>query len=165
MTSAYGINITLHVFAAVFWLGGLFYLALVGAPALRAVEPPALRAELFRRIGERSRTLGWIALAVLLVTGVENLRARGLLSAAVLGDSSFWRESYGGVLAWKLWAVAFMLVVQALHDFQVGPRASRAQVGSPEAARLGRRASWLARLSVLAGVVILFAAIRLTRGF
>ncbi|MFQ5747715.1 MAG: DUF4149 domain-containing protein [Gemmatimonadota bacterium] len=162
--SAYGINVTVHVFAAVFWLGGLFHLALVGAPVLRRVEPDSLRAELFRRLGERSRTAGWIALGILVLTGIENLRVRGLLTGAVLGDPGFWREPYGRVLAWKLGAVVFMLVVQALHDFVVGPRASGLDASSPEAALIRRRAAWLARLSAVAGVVILIAAVRLARG-
>ena len=46
--SLYFINVTIHVFAALLWLGGMFFLAAVGAPVLRRVEPPALRAELFR---------------------------------------------------------------------------------------------------------------------
>ena len=39
----YNLVVTLHVLAALFWLGGMFFLALVGAPVLRAVEPPELR--------------------------------------------------------------------------------------------------------------------------
>jgi uncharacterized membrane protein len=49
--SFYFVNVTVHVFAALLWLGGMFFLAVVGAPVLRSVEPPELRAQLFRRLG------------------------------------------------------------------------------------------------------------------
>ncbi len=85
----YLLNVTVHVLAAVLWLGSMFFLALVGAPVLRRVEPPATRAALFRELGIRYRTLGWITLAVLLVTGVLNLQFRGVLTAVSMGSRHF----------------------------------------------------------------------------
>jgi len=160
--SLYFINVTVHVFAALLWLGGMFFLALVGAPVLRAVEPPELRALLFRRLGERFRTTGWIAIGVLLVTGTLNLHFRGMLN--MLGSGGFWATPYGTSLAWKLGAVAGMLIVQAVHDFHLGPAASRLVPGSAEMLAARRRASWLARISAVLGVIVVIAAVRLARG-
>jgi uncharacterized membrane protein len=162
--TGYFINVTIHVFAALFWLGGMFFLAAVGAPVLRKVEPPELRAALFRRLGEQFRAVGWVAIAVLLVTGVLNLHFRGLLSRTVLGSAEFWDSRYGTSLAWKLGAVAAMLLIQAIHDFYVGPAASRAAPGSPGMAVLRRRAALLARASAVFGIIIVIAAVRLARG-
>ena len=39
----YYASVSVHVLAAMLWLGGMFSLAVVGAPVLRRVEPPALR--------------------------------------------------------------------------------------------------------------------------
>ena len=78
--SWYWVNVTVHVFAALLWLGGMFFLGVVGAPVLRNVEDPALRRDLFVALGERFRTVGWVAIAVLLVTGVLNLWLRGILT-------------------------------------------------------------------------------------
>lgn len=102
MSPLYHLNVTLHVLAALLWLGGMFFLAVVGAPVLRALEPPSLRAEVFRRLGERFRTVGWIAIGVLIATGIGNLWFRGLLSWERLGDGAFWSGRYGTALAWKL---------------------------------------------------------------
>lgn len=162
--SLYHVNVTLHVLAALLWLGGMFFLAAVGAPVLRKVEPPALRAELFRQLGEKFRDVGWIAIGVLLVTGTLNLRFHNLLSWSVLGTASFWALPYGRALAWKLGAVVTMVTVSALHDFVLGPRASRARPGSPEALRARRRAAWLARFNAIVGLVLVVAAVRLARG-
>jgi uncharacterized membrane protein len=76
--SWYFVSVTIHVLAAMLWLGGLLFLAAVGAPVLRRVEPASLRAELFERLGTQFRNVGWVAIAVLVVTGVANLYFRGL---------------------------------------------------------------------------------------
>lgn len=160
----YLLNVTVHVLAAIIWLGGMFFFALVGAPVLRGVTPPELRAALFRQLGEQFRTVGWIAIAVLLATGVLNLHLRGLLTSGVLVSSAFWRTPYGHTLAVKLGAVAAMLVIQSVHDFHFGPAASRAAAGSEEALRLRRTAAMLARGSAAIALVLLYAAVRLARG-
>jgi len=162
--SAYYINVTIHVFAALLWLGGMFFLAAVGAPVLRKVEPPELRAALFRDLGQQFRKVGWIAIAILIITGLVNLHFRGMLSMDILGSADFWRTRYGTALAWKLGAVTAMLIVQAIHDFSVGPAASRAAPNSPELLVLRRRAALLARLSAVLGIIVVIAAVRLARG-
>lgn len=164
MTALYYANVTLHVLAALLWLGGMFFLAAVGAPVLRSVEPPELRIELFRRLGERFRTVGWGAIAVLLLTGVMNLHYRGLLSTEIWGSREFWRTGLGQALAWKLGAVAAMLLISTVHDFLTGPAAARLRPGSPAALSARRRAAWLARINAIVGVVVVIAAVRLARG-
>jgi putative copper resistance protein D len=159
----YYANVTVHVLAALLWLGGMFFLGVVGAPVLRKVEPPALRAELFRLLGERFRTVGWGAIGVLIVTGLLNLHYRGLLSTTLL-DAAFWGSAYGRALAWKLSSVLAMIGVSALHDFSFGPAAGRVPPGTPEAVILRRRAALLARVNALLGVVVVIAAVRLARG-
>jgi putative copper resistance protein D len=148
-----------------FWLGGMFFLGVVGAPALRRLEPAELRQQVFHGLGVRFRALGWWAIAVLVATGVLDLRLRGWLAwDGVLGSSAFWATAAGHALAWKLGIVATMLVVSAVHDFVLGPRAGLAAPGSPEAIALRARAAWAARLNALLGVALVLAAVRLARG-
>lgn len=162
--SLYLTSVTLHVLAALFWLGGMFFLAAVGAPVLRSVEPAGLRADLFRRVGTRFRAAGWMAIAVLIVTGVTNLALRGVLDAETLGSGVFWRGRYGQVLAWKLALVTAMVSLAAIHDFALGPLASRHPPDSQRARTARRRASWLARVNVVLGVALVLVAVRLARG-
>lgn len=165
MSTIYYVNVTIHVLAAMLWLGGMFFLGVVGAPILRAVEPPALRQRLFQQLGTRARALGWWAITVLLVTGVLNLYLRGWLHwRGVLGSPAFWRTATGIALAAKLAAVAVMVLVSAVHDFVLGPMAGRLGAGTPEAIAFRRRAALLARANALIGVVIVVAAVRLARG-
>lgn len=165
MPVGYYVNVTVHVLAAMFWLGGMLFLGLVGAPVVRGVEPPELRQRLFHQLGLRFRRVGWWAIAALLVTGLINVRYRGWLHwSGVLGADAFWRTMPGHALAIKLAAVAAMLIVSAVHDFAIGPRAGRAVAGSPRAIVLRRRAALLARINALLGVVVVVAAVRLARG-
>lgn len=164
MYTLYYINVTIHVLAAMLWLGGMFFLGVVGAPVLRAVEPPALRQQLFQQLGTRARSLGWWAIAILLITGTLNLHFRGWLHwSGVLGSADFWRTGTGVALALKLLAVTTMLIVSGVHDFILGPMAGRLTAGSPEALAFRRRAALLARGNALLGIVIVIAAVRLAR--
>jgi putative copper resistance protein D len=160
----YDLNVTVHVLAAFLWLGGMLFLAAVGAPVLREIESPELRSRLFKRIGERFRWVGWICIVILLVTGVGNLHFRNLLRWEVLGDAGFWGTRYGTTLAWKLASVFVMLAIQAVHDFVHGPRASRATPESPDFATLRHRAAWMARVNAVVGIFLIFMAVKLARG-
>jgi copper resistance protein D len=161
----YYLNVTLHVLAAMLWLGGMFFLGIVGAPVLRTVEPPPLRQQLFQALGARFRLVGWWAIGVLLVTGVINLYYRGWLHwSGVLGSADFWRTNLGHALAGKLIAVALMISISAIHDFVHGPQAGRAMPGSREAIGFRKRAALFARINAILGVLLVVAAVRVARG-
>jgi len=165
LSAPYFAAVTVHVLAAMLWLGGMLSLAVVGAPVLRRVEPPALRQQLFQELGRRYRSVGWWAIGTLVVTGAVNLYFRGWLRwEGALGDAAFWRTGVGHALAVKLVAVGAMVVVSALHDFVLGPAAGRAPTGTASAVALRRRAALLARLNAAIGVVVVLAAVRLSRG-
>lgn len=164
MSWLYYANVSVHVLAAMIWLGGMLFLGLVGAPVLRSVEPPEARQRLFRDIGLRFRGVGWTAIAILVVTGIANLHFRGWLHwDEVLGDPAFWATGTGKALGIKLVLVAAMLVSQGFHDFIHGPRASALRPGSTEAQAARRRAMLLARTNAVIGVLVVIAAVRLAR--
>ena len=75
--TAYVASVYLHILAAATWVGGIIFLVAVIVPSLRKLDAttagPMLRATVFR-----FRALGWVAFAVLLVTGLYNLHARGI---------------------------------------------------------------------------------------
>lgn len=131
----------IHVLAAVTWLGGMLFIALVLVPVSRRVPDPRLRVDLISQTGKRFRAVGWIALGLLVVTGILILSRRPWLLRAP---------------AFQLKAVLVVLGLglSALHDFVLGPRAS----GLPPADTAPRRrVTWLARINMLLvlGVVLL----------
>ena len=164
MRELYYVNVTIHVLAAMLWLGGMFFLGAVGAPVLRGIEPPPLRQRLFHDLGLRFRRIGWWAIAVLIITGILNLHFRGWLHwHGVLASPAFWRTPVGHALAGKLTVVALMVSSSAIHDFIFGPRAGRAAPGSPAAIAMRKRAVQLARANAILGVILVIAAVRLAR--
>jgi putative copper resistance protein D len=134
-----------HVLAAVTWLGGMLFIALVLVPVARRLPDDEFRVRLISDLGRRFRTVGWIAIGALVVTGLGNLWLRPEL----LGVPRF---------HWKVGLVVLALALSVLHDFVLGPRAGRP--GADAGAR--RRASWFARLNVLVvlAVVALGLALR-----
>jgi len=165
MPTLYYVSVTLHLLAAFFWLGGMLFLAAVGAPVLRTVEPPELRQRLFHVLGTRMRGPGWVAIGTLLVTGTLNLHYRGWLRwDGGLGTGAFWATPLGTALAIKLVSVTLMVGTSAWHDFVLGPRAGVAVPGSAEALRLRRQTALLGRVSAVIGLVLIGAAVRVARG-
>jgi uncharacterized membrane protein len=164
MHALYILSVSLHILAALLWLGGMLFLAVVAAPVLRGLEPAALRARLFQALGVRFRLVGWIAIGVLVITGLVSLHYRNVLRPDVLGDPAFWGSGFGRALGWKLAAVTAMIALSAVHDFALGPAASRADPASAEAQRYRRWSTWIARLNALVGLALVHVAVRLARG-
>lgn len=155
--------VTLHVLSAMVWIGGVLFLALVGAPALRRVEPAELRARLFEEIGMRFRYVGWGAVTVLLVTGTWIMQLRGWLAWGLLSNPDFWRGATGSALGWKLGLVTVMLVLSLWHDVALSPAKARELAQRPDGAAMRRRLVLLARLGGVAAIGVVIAAVQLAR--
>ena len=160
--TAYVASVYLHILAAATWVGGIIFLVAVAVPSLRKLDKsaaePMLRATVFR-----FRAVGWIAFAVLTATGLYNLHVRFGLSA--LTDSAFLATAPGKALVVKLAGFALVLVLSAVHDFSIGPRALAAlEQGSPEAQRLRKQTGWIGRINGLVTLVIVLCAVIVVRG-
>lgn len=127
----------IHVLAAVTWLGGMLFIALVLVPVTRRLQDPQLRADLVSQTGKRFRTVSWGALALLVATGLVILARRPWL----LRVPAF---------QLKVTLVILALALSVLHDFVLGPRIGNLP---PALTAPRRRLSWLARVNVL---VVLF---------
>ena len=161
--TTYVASVYLHLLAAATWVGGIIFLVAVVVPSLkkldRAAAAPMLRATVFR-----FRTVGWIAFSVLFVTGLYNLHARGL-GWTELTDPAFRATSSGKALLVKLASFAVVVVLQAVHDFSIGPRALTAmETDAPEAARLRKTTGMIGRINGVVTLVIVLCAVILVRG-
>lgn len=134
----------IHVLSAITWIGGMFFIALVAVPVTRRMTDASLRGTLIQQMGVRFRAVGWIALTLLVVTGLINLWIYPFL----LSSPRF---------LWKLGLVIWALLLSAIHDFVLGPRAGAAD--ADDAARL--RASWIARINMAVAIVIVLLGLSL----
>lgn len=166
MHALYLVSVWLHVIAAITWIGGMLFLVMVVVPWLRHGDR-AVAATLLRETGARFRNVGWACFAIALVTGTFQLWVRGVR----LGDfvrSEWLASELGRTVVLKLAIFALVLLVSAVHDFAIGPRAALAierDPGSPRAERLRRRASLLGRANVGFALVLVALGVGLVRGW
>jgi uncharacterized membrane protein len=103
--------VIVHLLAATVWVGGSVALVFAGVPAIRVLEGEH-RGRAMRELGLRWRTLGYGALLVAVLTGVELARH----------DWSEGRSPFQTVLWIKVGAVACLIAASYLHNFVYGPR-------------------------------------------
>jgi uncharacterized membrane protein len=133
-----------HVLSAIIWVGGMLFIALVLVPTARALGDATFRTRLIQESGYRFRTIGWIALALLVVTGLLNLWFQPFLLRAPR-------------FHWKLGLVVLTLILSGFHDGVLGPRAGRP--GADPSVRL--RASWVARANVVVALAVVLLGLSL----
>ena len=150
----------LHLLAAISWIGGTIFLSVVLVPVLKR-EPFALqKALLFRTIARRFRAVVWGAIAVLLFTGPLLQHQQGI----PITDPSGWPM----VLAVKLGLVTILLLLTLTHDLILGPRVGWiVQLPTESRTRFDHTlvlwSPWVARLSLVLALAVLFAAVVLVR--
>jgi len=168
MQTVHFVAILLHILAAIVWIGGMVFLGAVLIPVLRRSRSssPGQYTELIHRTGTRFRNVGWACLLILVLTGLVNLTRWGV-GFERLVSAELWASTWGHILAMKLALVAAALAMSGVHDFVVGPRATRTlreAPGSKEAGRLRRIAGWMGRANLLIAVLVVALGIMLVRG-
>lgn len=166
MQLIYLFSVWLHILAAAVWIGGMVFVALVLVPVIRQPENQGVAASLVQVTGQRFRSVGWLCLFLLLLTGAVNLYYRGF-SVSELWSAELWQSPFGLVLGLKLFLFGSVLVLSCVHDFAIGPRATalwRNQPTSVEARRLRRQASWIGRVNLLLALAVVALGIMLARG-
>lgn len=108
--------LALHVLAASVWVGGSIILIFVVIPFARTLEGEA-RALALREVGRGWRWLGWGAMAVAVVTGLQLAIADGAFDDA--------GSDFDAVLVVKIGLVALLVAGAVTHDFVLGPRLAR----------------------------------------
>ena len=104
---------------------------------------------------------------MLIITGIANLEFRGYKISGMF-DGSLWQGYFGNILAVKLGVFGIILILSAVHDFYIGPKATATWQHEPDSAaakKLRKQASWIGRINLLLGLAIVFMAIMLVRGF
>jgi putative copper export protein len=116
--------VTVHLLAAGVWFGGSTALVFVGVPAIRTLEGEP-RGRAMKALGLRWRPIGYGALLVAALTGIE-LAARD------------WRHTAAFQIVLGVKAVVFccLLLVSYLHNFVLGPRVqAEVRAGGPQPTR------------------------------
>lgn len=162
----YHLSVFIHIISAIFWIGGMLFTAGVLVPASRHELLKDKKGAFFTLIGKKFSRISWVLFIILIVTGITNLLMSGY-SSDVLLTASFWTDIFQGNLFIKLLLFAAVLIISGIHDFYAGPKAAELmdkQHDQPQTKRMRKFSSWLGRLNLLLGLIILYYAMRLLRG-
>jgi len=154
----------IHIIIACFWIGGMLFTAAILVPATRK-RLANQRGLLFTELGTRFSRLSWILFPILFITGVTSLLGRGFTVEELL-SIEFWHSRYGATLFNKLFTFSLMLIVAALHDFWLGPKAASLMESNPDGIKTKsyrKASSWGGRINLILGLIILYFAVSLVR--
>lgn len=98
----------LHLIGVMIWAGGFFYLLMALVPALSGGKASEDRKSLIQQVIANFRRVSWIAIALIVVTGVMNIMSRVTLAAGM--DM----KAYMRILSIKLLIVLALIVHQAV---------------------------------------------------
>lgn len=79
-------TVSLHLLAAVMWIGGMLFLSVVFAPLVRNGNVNPMFPAVFRAAAQRFRPVVWTAMVVLVMTGLVLVHQRGVS----LADLAHW---------------------------------------------------------------------------
>lgn len=105
-----------HIMSAITWIGGQLFILIILLPIMRTALPRNERTLLFARVGQRYAVVSWIALTLLVVTGILNGERRGIDWTRLTASS------YGQILLAKLILVAVVIVITLVHALYFGRR-------------------------------------------
>ena len=110
--------------------------------------------------GIKFRFYGWIALIVLIITGVLNLYLKGFELTVY-----FFKETrYGALLSYKILLFGIVLLVSGIHDFYIGRAAIKSMQNNNPDSTLKIIARWSGRINLLLSLIIAFLGVMLSRG-
>ena len=149
----------LHVVAAITWIGGMVFLSVVVLPVFRRGSFGADRRLLFQTLARRFRIVVWMTIVLLIVTGPLLVSSK----TGTVEASEEWRS----LLHVKVWLVAGLVLLTAVHDFWLGPFVGRLRRNgsdsSPADQLVVRLSVVVARSGLVLALAVLFIAVALAR--
>jgi putative copper export protein len=145
----------IHLIAAVTLMGGLVFSQFVLNPAAQQNQADQKFKEVVRLAGRRFRTIAWVCLITLILTG----------SYQMLNESGSARieTTWGVVLMLKIFLFVIVFGLILIHDFIIDPHApSLKKTPNPSPSAPSSRADNLQKVIILMTLAVLLVASYLT---
>ncbi len=133
----------------------MLFLILVIMPSIR--NNPQ-RRQLLYAMGIRFRTVGWIALALLLITGISNMYFRGISLSEITANG------YGRLFGYKICVFLLIIGISFYHDFFVGPKGVSEIENEASRKRFVKIAKIIGQLNLLLALIAAGIGIIIVRG-
>mgnify|MGYP003489718046 FL=1 len=156
----YVLSVFTHIVSACIWLGGMLFLILAFIPGIKN-HPD--KVDLIAYVSLKFRTVGTVALILLLITGLYQLEFRG-----VQWNIDFFMTTFGKIVALKLLIFIGIILISIVHDYFLGSKAIEAWKKDPEHAetiRLRNSSRMMGRISFLFAILAVFLGVLLSRGW
>ena len=142
----------IHLAAAIALIGGLMFSQFVLTPVARNTPSDSKAREVVRLSGRRFRTIAWVSLIILILTGAYQM----------LNESGAARieTTWGVVLMLKLFLFIIAFGLLLIHDFIIDPYAPSSQDASPPASSptIPARADTLQKAVIVMTLAVLLVA-------
>lgn len=164
MTALHTLNSLLHLFGLALWLGSIGFFLVVYGPAVHQLEA-GLGVKMLNRGRISFETVSWIAIVLVLLTGIVSIVLRSQATTMPLA------QSYITGLAIKLFLFIAMLVHHCLQVFKYGPKLSALTAHAPAHSSIWPeelRAQWqrwftLLKINATLGPIVMLMGLMLTR--
>jgi uncharacterized membrane protein len=161
MKEFYFISVFIHILSACVWIGGMIFLALVLIPSIQNNPEKAL---LIHTVGVKFRTIGWVALWLILLTGLYNMQFRQV----EFSFSELTESHYGKMIFYKLIIFFVTILLSITHDFYIGTKATELWMQKADENKVKRFrtwARWAGRMNLLLALAAAGLGIAIVRGF
>jgi len=145
------VSVWLHLLGVVVWIGGLMYQAHVLIPAVRRNRDAALTDML-----RRGRRVTWVAIALVVLTGLYNVTLLGPLDRVLQSGAAL-------LLALKFMLVLAAVAVAGQRDFAQVPRLARTVAAGDDPNSALSAIAWMDRVVLLLAVVIVYLGLAVSR--
>ncbi len=157
----YVLSVFIHIVSACIWLGGMLFLILAFIPGIKN-HPD--KVDLIASVSLKFRTIGTIALVLLLISGYIQLEYRG-----IQWDIDFFlNNTFGKIAGLKILVFIGIILISIFHDYFLGSKAIEAWKKDPEHSetlRLRNLSRLMGRTSFLLAIIAVFLGVLISRGW
>lgn len=155
-------TVWLHLLAVAVWIGPQIFMFAAAIPAIREIGDRELRARVMRTVVTRFGYMAWVALGVIVLTGISNI----FQTTDDFGHVFDYDYRYAQVFSTKMTVLGATVLLTAVHTWVVGPQQLRlAEDPNPDeaqVARLRRTSMIISSLVLLGSITVLFLGALLT---
>lgn len=154
----YRISVFLHIFAFSIWFGGMIFISLILRPSImRRQDYPEILDVVARKF---SKITWFFIFPVLFVSGFFNSYFR----TGEINPFEWSQYAPGKIALVKFHLFILILILSALHDFKLGPKAVELMKSNANPEKFRKLSGIVGRVNFLLGIVMLILGILLVRG-
>jgi Predicted integral membrane protein len=154
----YRISVFLHIFAFSIWFGGMIFISLILRPSImRRQDYPEIIDVVARKF---SKITWFFIFPVLFVSGFFNSYFR----TGEINPFEWSQYAPGKIALVKFHLFILILILSALHDFKLGPKAVELMKSNANPEKFRKLSGIVGRVNFLLGIVMLILGILLVRG-